>query len=151
MDPEQPDPVPWSSTELRDILDHQMETELVAELDRFAELEQKSHEEVRRVLMDSGAETFEAVLLSARPAEKVLRLVKDFAKASMREGGDLPRDVARVMYVLAVLRGHACCADGISSLDHVVLDREARRCLTCGWLPGKIAESIRSLCAQVHG
>jgi len=151
MNPSQPDAVPWSSRELCEILNHQMATDLASELDRFAEIEEWSHEKIRRTVDESGGGTFEEVLGASTPVEAVLRLVKDFAKASMREGGDLPKDVARVIYVLAILRGHACGARGISSLDLSILEREARRCLTSGWLPEKVAEDIRSLSLELTG
>jgi hypothetical protein len=143
MDPSQPDAVPWSSSDLRAILEHQLATHLVSELDQFAEASQLSSDRVLGILEASGCRTFRDVLKNASESVDAVRLVKDLAKASLAHCGGLPRDVARVLYVLAILRGRQAGVSNLTSLDNVSLERETRRCLTFGWLPDEIRCLLR--------
>jgi hypothetical protein len=82
----------------------------------------------------------------------VRRLVKDFAKASIETEADLPREVARVLYVLALLPLEEPARRRVSSLDPASLEREARRCLTYGWLPARTrAALVRGLAPEGGG
>jgi hypothetical protein len=71
-------------------------------------------------------------------------MVKDFAKASMTEPRDLPKDVARVLYVLTIVRGQASGERHFTTLDAANVERETRRCLTFGWLPEQVREWLRA-------
>lgn len=70
-------------------------------------------------------------------------MFKGYVKQSLTKEGYLPRDVARVLYVTVILRGRQAGIGDITSLDEVNLKREARRCLTFGWLPDGIRELLR--------
>ncbi len=93
MDPSRPDAVPWSSNELREMLEHQMATPLVSEQDRFASLAHCSKNRVTELITASACQTFGDLLQHDAPPFAVLKMVKDFAKAAMDNGDDLPRDL----------------------------------------------------------
>jgi hypothetical protein len=57
--------------------------------------------------------------------------------------GDLPKDVARVLYIMIILRALSIGDARITTLDDVSIEGEARRCLTFVWLPNDIREFIR--------
>jgi len=143
MDPSLPDSVPWSSRDLCAILEHQLSTLLVAEMDQLAATSRLSHERVSAILQKAGCRTYLDVFEHGSPSADVLRLVKNLAKASLAHEEGLPRDVARVLYVLALLRGRQHGVAGLTSLDDASLDREARRCLTFGWLPEAVRRLLR--------
>ncbi len=144
MDPSRPDAVPWSSADLRAMLEHQLATPLASELDRLAEISDRSREEVSSIIGGYQGGTFGDLLRNASPSIDAIRLAKDFAKASLVEDGGLPRDVARVLYVMAILRGRQAGFGDISSLDIENLRRETRRCLTFGWLPDDVRNLLRA-------
>jgi len=144
MDPSQPDAVPWSSSDLRAILDHQLAAPLIPELDQVAELAQCSRDEALVVFESCGCRTFGEILGSQSRPHRAIRILKEYAKGALTDEGSLPRDVARVLYVAAILRGKQAGITDISSLDDANLEREARRCLTFGWLPDSIRELLKS-------
>ena len=143
MDPSQPDAVPWSSSDLRAILEHQLATPLVSEFDQLAEASRLSGDRVLSILEASGCRTFRDAIRNASQSADAIRLVKDLAKASLAQDGDLPRDVARVLYVLAIVHGRQAGVSNLTSLDDASLERETRRCLTFGWLPDEIRRLLR--------
>lgn len=129
---------PWSFGDLRALLEHQLGSLLVTEIDRFVEVSHLSPDRARSIINASGCRTFWDLINAGPSARDAMRLLKEWAKASMKEPGDYPRDVARVFYVLAILRGRQVGFDRISALDGASLEREARRCLTFGWLPDDV-------------
>lgn len=143
MDPSEPEAVPWSSQDLCAILEHQLATPLVSELDHLAEASRLSSDLVLPVLEACGCQTFRDVIQNPCQSADAIRLIKNLAKASLTHDGDLPRDVARVLYVLAILRGRQAGVSDVTSLDNASLEREARRCLTFGWLPEEIRRVLR--------
>ena len=144
MDPSKPDAVPWSSSDLRAILEHQLATSLVSEVDQLSEASRLSSDQVLPILEASGCQTYRDVIQPPSQSPDAIRLVKALAKASLAHGGDLPRDVARVLYVLAILRGRRTGVPDLTSLDDASLDREMWRCLTFGWLPDEIRCMLRT-------
>lgn len=144
MDPSRPDMIPWSSSELRAILDHQLATPLLSERTRLAETACCSVEHVSALIEGSACRTFGDLFACACPDIAAIFLVKDFAKASLTGEGDLPREVARVLYIMAILRGQLCSANPMTSLDSASVEREARRCLTYAWLPDSVRQSLRT-------
>jgi hypothetical protein len=149
MDPSRPNAVPWSSRELREMLEHQMTAPLASETERFAHLANCAPDHVANRLAHCPCPTFGDLLRHKAPPLDVLTMTKDFAKAAMADQDDLPRDVARVLYVLAILRGQSVPGGRLTALDDAVIVREARRCLAFGWLPdgiqGLLREGVKSL------
>lgn len=143
MDPSRPSTSQWSSNDLRAMLEHQLITPLIAELDRFADLSNCSRDQASSVITGCGCYSFGDLVSSASPSHSAIKMLKDYAKASLASEGDLPRDAARVLYVIAILRGRYTGTGLVSSLDEASVTREARRCLTFGWLPEDIRELLR--------
>lgn len=143
MDPSRPDTVPWSSNELREMLEHQLATPLVSEQDRFAASAHCSKDHVIELIAESACQTFGDLLQHNAPPVAALKMVKDFAKEAMADGDDLPRDVARVLYILAILRGQKLSGDRLTGLDDSIIVRETRRCLAFGWLSEHVRTMLR--------
>lgn len=137
---------PWSLADLRAILEHQLDTPLLAERERFEETSSDAALPVAE-LDASGAATFGELLMSDSTSGSTLRLVKDFAKASLAAEGDLPREVARVLYTLAILVALKVGEASVTSLDDEAARREGYRCLTFAWLPASVASRLRQLLA----
>lgn len=144
MDPTLPDAVPWSSSDLRAILDHQLDVQLSQEAARLSEASRLSEDRVRAITAGQEHATFGAILEMAKPEPGAVDLIKNYAKAAMRGDGDLPRDVARVLYLMAIVRGRLAGQHGVSSLDESSLKREINRCLTFGWLPDKVRVHLKT-------
>ena len=139
MDPSEPDAVPWYSNDLRAFLDHQLAAPLVSELDQVAKLSQCSRDEALIVLERCGCRTFGEILESHSGPRRTTWILKEYAKGALTDEDSLPRDVARVLYVAAILRGKQVGITDISSLEDANIEREVRRCLTFAWLPECIA------------
>jgi hypothetical protein len=148
MDPRDAEPVPWSSADLKAILSHQLALPLVAEIDQLAAVVKCSPEETSVIIESCGCRTFADLLRSHSTSGRVLRLLKNYAKASLAKRGQLPRDVARVLYMAAILRGRQAGISDMTTLDDARIEREARRCLTFGWLPDDIRELLRDWVAD---
>lgn len=125
------------------MLEHQLAVALASERDRLAALARCSLEQVSSIIEASRCHTFGDVLRHEPSAVEAIRLVKDFAKASLANEGDLPKEVARVLYVMAILCGRIAGADRMTALDDASVEREARRCLTFGWVPDYVRKLIR--------
>ncbi len=144
MDPSKLDTVPWSSDDLRAILEHQLSTPLSAELDAFAETGKMTTNEVMRLLGDFREKTILDAIKRASDCVGVLQMIKSMAKASLTSDGELPRDVARVLYVLTILSCRRAGVSDVTTLDDASLERETRRCLTFGWLPDQVLCLLRA-------
>ena len=142
MDPDSVDAVPWSADELKSILEHQLASPLADELERFVQVSSLAADRIQ-ALVAAGPGSFREALLGGTPPVEMVRLVKDFAKASLAADDDLPRDAARVLYILAIVQGQRLGDRGISTLDHASLRREVRRCLTFAWLPAIVRQALR--------
>ena len=143
MSPSKPDTVPWSASDLRAMLEHLLITPLVSELERFAELTMSSPERVASIIAGCGSYSFGDLLRTDSPDVRVLKLVKAYAKTAFNDQEDLPRDVARVLYVIAITRRHGAEPNHVSALDDMNVERSVRHCLTYGWLPDKVRGLLR--------
>ena len=83
------------------------------------------------------------VLQSEHQSAEALRQVKDFAK-NQAEEKDFPREVARVVYIAAIVRALQAKNMSISRMTPATIERERTRCLTNGWLP----EPMRKILCQ---
>ena len=144
LDSSRPDLSTWSPGEMCALLEHQLSSALASECGYFAELTGQTPEQCSGILAGCGCRTFGDVLLNGVPSAQAVRLVKDFAKASMGTSpGDLPKEVARVLYVMAILRPENTGIESITTLNPATIQREARRCLTFAWLPKTVRVAIR--------
>ncbi len=144
MDPAESEPEIWSAADLQAILTHLLATPLNSELARFSEVARCPREEISTLIAELGYSTFGDVLWAHAPSEKVLGILKNYAKASLARGNDLPCDVARTLYVSTIVCGRKAGFREITTLDETRLKREIRRCLTHQWLPKEVCELLRS-------
>lgn len=144
MDNSGSDDIIWSSDELRSILNHQLTAELAGECSRIAEAARTSVAKAKRAIESCGCATFGELLSGRADAIEVLLMVKEYAKASLTGNNDIPRNVARVLYMMAIVCGLKQGANGITSMNKASIDRELRRCLTFTWLPTAVREILRS-------
>jgi hypothetical protein len=122
------------------ILEHHLATPLATEIERLSDAGKIQQGLVSEWIRDSKCKTFGELIAHDFPSHRMLQLVKDFGKAAMSDPDGLPREVARVIYLSAILRGRVT-GQHVSTLDKASIEREARRCLAWGWLP----ESTRAL------
>jgi hypothetical protein len=90
------------------------------------------------------------LLRCAAPSPLLLKLLKEFAKKSVRVESTLPSDVARYLYVLSALRARIHGIAGISTLTNASVAREASRCLTFAWLSDDARELLRSSLVEAN-
>jgi len=69
--------------------------------------------------------------------------IKDYAKRGMDGHDALPRDVAKALYVAAIVHARVCGHAPISSLSGEALARLERWCLAQGWVPAPLRSVIR--------
>ena len=141
------DPVaelPLATGEMADILEHQLSLSLRSEVEILSETSGLPACDVVAMLDDSGDSTFHEVLDNGT-REECLSLIKEFAKYALAHDDLLPREVARVIYIWAILRGRYATSSVMTSMDDAELKNAARRCLTLAWLPDSIRASLRNL------
>jgi hypothetical protein len=144
MDPSRADPVTWSSSELAQMLEHQLNAPLADEIARAAASTNRGSGSAAKILKETGCKTAAELLRHDAPSVPALKLLKDFAKSLMTDQADsLPRDVGRVLYVLTILRGRAVHLHEVTTLSDESITREARRCLSFIWLPESVRLMIR--------
>ncbi len=133
----------WSASDCAAMMEHLMETPLLAESDRFAELAGTVMQRIDELIKATGNQTFYELLSSGRASLMLLTMVKDYAKVACATGEDLPPDVGRVLYVASILAAMRR-GDCITTLSAAAVEKERRRCLTLIWLPDR----VRSLLAN---
>lgn len=135
----------WAASELRAVLEHQLQVPLAHEVAWVARGAARGHRAAsglpRRVLES----TFAEVLSADRPDRDALSFVKEFAKEALsRDDDGVPRDVAATLYVLVAAKAASAGLAQVSSLRGARLTREVRRCLTFGWLPETVRAALRA-------
>ena len=136
---------PWSSHDLRAILDHQLDTRLDCDLPESAsDRNCIAKNQSGRNSGQCRCLTFRDLLRCPEPSPELLKLVKAFAKNSIRVEHSLPPDVARYFYVLSVLRARSHGIAGVSTLSDASIARETGRCLTFAWLSEEARGLLRS-------
>jgi hypothetical protein len=135
----------WSDEDLRGVLEHQLRVPLHLEADRLTRYATCSEDKALDEIHRGPYGTFLDVLTRGAPRDQALVMVKGYAKASLNEGGVLPTEVARVLYVATLLRSlnQDQAAEGFTRLDEASIRSEAQRCLTQPWLPESARELLR--------
>lgn len=152
LDSALPEPCAWSTDDLRAVLAHMLATPLRLEVLPIATALGVPADQVASIINQCGCDTFGTALNGATPNAEALRLVKAFAKSFLQPGQqDLPKDVARVLYVASILRARKCGARDVSSLPNADVTREARRVLTYDWLPDDLRALIRQCISLEDG
>ncbi len=135
---------PWSPSDLRALLEHQLDTELRSESPGLARHALGAPEAAEAEIHAAPYRTFFDVLTRGGGEDGVLLMVKEYAKHGMAELDGLPRPVAHFVYVASVLRARAAGVEGFSALEPAALESEARRLLTLHWLPERARDLLRA-------
>lgn len=144
IDPSESRLVGWSPEDLRAILAHQLDASMMAEVDELATAGGMDRDSAVSLITASDCSTYGELLRSPSPSCPLLNLVKAMAKRAMGQEGDIPCDVARVIYVSAILAARRVGHTAITTLADVAVEAEARRCLTFAWLPGDVRALLRA-------
>lgn len=108
----------WKPSDLAPMFQHQLRAPLVFDLEDLAGAQQRSIQEM--TIVPGGGpvlNTFADVLFAAAPPIDLLELIKDYAKsASDDKQAPLPREVATVLYYLAIAAALVRCKKRITSL-----------------------------------
>lgn len=139
----------WSTRDLGAILKHQLATRLDADLP--ARTGKDCSRDSRDQASACACTTFADLLRCQRPSAALLRNAKDFAKDSAAGTGPLPKEVARFLYVLVVLKARNCGAAGVSKLGETEISRLAHLSLTADWLPAAERDLLRASLAAATG
>lgn len=150
ISPDQPDVVPWSAQELQSILEHQLKTELAMEMHRLAEANHCTQDQIAPLIDQLDHATFASVLNGKPACLHAIEMIKEYAKMALTQNCDLPGDVARVLYVMAILSGLQAGNKAITSLDDTNLNRQIHLCLTMSWLPNHVRDILRSASSLIH-
>lgn len=100
---------------------------------------------------DGRCETVGSILMSDKPVFEDLLEVKNLAKANLQgfEGGGIPRDVAAVIYNLAVAKGRAHGFRDISGLDDQEIDIGSSWVQQQDWLTSDLQKLSVRLSSQI--
>jgi hypothetical protein len=136
---------------MRAVLAHILNTPLLVEAEALAERSNTATPSVSELIQKTGGGTFGSALSLAVPSPEILVLIKEYAKASLLlADADLPKDVARVVYIVSILRAREVDGLALSTLSDADLAREALRLLTITWLPSDIQSVLRTSLSTVQ-
>jgi hypothetical protein len=95
--------------------------------------------------------TFREVLKHPSPPLGLLRLIKYFAKAQLRQSdGPIPSEVAKALYFCSIAAAQRRHGQSITKLDAGELRVELDRCLAQPWLDSTVRELLRSLASELE-
>ena len=143
----------WQPEELAQVLTHQLAVPIQFELgnlDRGTAAKLEVLSESEGLLLKSFAD----LLFHPQPPVELLRMVKDFAKAtSIHPDSPLPREVAQVLYFASISTALVRCRARISELDDRSLRAGLESVLDQPWLDAKTRSLLQdglSLVAQAE-
>ncbi len=91
-----------------------------------------------------------ALLREAKPTADLVHLVTRYAKAqTLRDDGELPAEVARVLYFLCVWVGRYRCEQRLSSLSDARLLEGLRWSVARPWLDAATRERVTGMIQQI--
>lgn len=135
LDPRRGSVGPWMPHELGMIFDHQLDSRIPVD-DTDA-----------RVAVDRGdcacSSLRQFSTCNARQCGSLTRRFKEAAKDLVESDPDYPRDVARILYLLAVLRAKRTGMVGVTSMTDDGARREIRRVLAFGWISDDARRLLR--------
>lgn len=123
----------WNSGELAGILRHQLTTPLHVDLAGIASAAGQLREaaEARGLVLKS----FGDLLRHPQPPVALLKMMKDFAKASGRSpNAALPREISSVIYFASIIAAMTRCSRRITKLDDGALRDAVEWALEQPWL-----------------
>lgn len=133
----------WRPDELAQVLQHQLNAPLLYHEESIAPFPRKG---------DKAMRSFGQLLTDPAPPLDLLRLIKDFAKASdARTGGPLPSEVAMTLYYAAILAALTRRGDRISELSDPALRTGTEWVLRQPWLPVTLRPVFEAGVATLSG
>jgi len=140
----------WSAHDLGAILEHLLSVALEKELDAA----DRQHGRPGPVAVQAaqtaaqrgraGAEwTFGDALSRSDVPFPLLVRVKEYAKHAMEDGGSLPQEAAKALYVAVVAHGRSCGHESLSSQSAASMERMVRWCLAQSWVPPAVRRAVR--------
>ena len=139
----------WSEDEIGAVFQHQLAAPLAHDLadlnpDVAARLAAWKDE-------TAGAlDTFADLFRHPRPPLPLLELVKQFAKLSGESQVRFPRDVAAVLYTLAISAAIVRCGQRITTLDDPSLKSPIDRATSPNWIGDELRALLTQAAAALH-
>lgn len=134
---------PWSDSDLRAMMRHQLEAPVVVDLQTPSDVEWGRSR--RATLSNPAIGSMLDLLRHPKPSLELLTLVKDFAKASRNEAGDLlPADIATVLYYTCIMLARVRCDRRITQLDDQSLITGLDWVIGLVWIDEELRATVRS-------
>ena len=112
----------WSKSDLHAILRHQLEADVEFDLTHFGGVARATLTSVATHQDSAEHQTFGQLLAAPDPPLEMLELVRRFAKRSrVQRSGDLPDEVATVLYYAAIAAARLRHGTSLSKLDDETL------------------------------
>ena len=151
LDPDLEDQRYWQPPELADLLQHQWDAPLEADLGELppgrARLLKRLCE-AEHLLLKSYGELFSHPL----PPIEVLEMIKDYAKRHLaRPNLELPEEMAMVLYVLSVVVARLRCGKRITSQSDEAVRKNIETMLSEPWITDSVAMLLREGLAVFGG
>lgn len=135
------------ATEMRAVWNHQLHAPLESDLD----IPRRELEDLR-LGTEQAPETFRELLQSEAPPLELLKMVKDFGKASWTaEGSPLPADIGTVLYFAAVAAARERCDTQITSLSPRQIQRGVKWCMEQDWLDADTRALLKACLKSTSG
>jgi len=100
--------------------------------------------------LSAAAQTFGSLLAAHHPNVEHLRHVKEFAKSRrMNPQGDLPEDIATVLYYAAIAAARLRCSHSISQLTVAELREGIDWALARNWLPDPLKHLFQATAGKL--
>ena len=139
----------WSSAEYAVIYRHQLDAPLTADL--VAEHLAEAGESLAERQDALQKTTFAEVLFHASPPVELLELIKQFAKRQGASVQQLPKEVAALLYLVAICAALVRCERRITSYDDGQLVRKIDWAEGCEWADDGSRELLQSARALLTG
>ena len=138
---------PWSGSDLRSMMAHQMRVPLVVDLSSASSLDPGADDEG---VSGVGITSFGDLFAHEQPPIELLRLTKRFARGSIDgRQPSMPQEIAYVLYYLSIATAHVRLGESISSLSNDQLARGLQWCLDRPWLSGEARERLGACLAML--
>lgn len=126
----------WKHTELGEILLHQLSAPLLFDLSNVHSADSGTIDKIDTLDLDSDQPTsFGDLFNHPAPSKSLLKLVKEFAKASdQRDNCPLPPEISTVLYYAAILSARLRLGERISTLSEDSLRNGILWALAQPWL-----------------
>jgi hypothetical protein len=140
----------WSERDLKAILEHQLGTQLGADLGNLPELEQLPSQAQSTAHRQDTVRTFGELFEHERPPIGLLEATRKFAKSCRKEpAAEMPAEIATVLYVASIAAARVRLGVRISSLDDSALAHSVRWALNQAWITSAVRRLLERCEAQL--